>query len=328
MLPTPVALRSRDGSRVRIVDVTLRDGGYLNQWAFTLNDICAVARAVDDAGVDFIEVGYLSDDPDRPLAARCGHELLHAVRKHLRYAKLAAMLRPRETRIEPLLRSRAEGLDLVRIPTAVRALGQSLRIAEAAMTFGISVSINLTSVSAYRPATLVRAVEVIRRHGVQSVYLADSRGALSGEDLRAVVPAVRSAWHGDLGFHGHNNLARAVENSVLAASLGCTMADGSIYGWGLGGGNASLRELLTLRGVKAQRLRALEAVAARLHLGPRTGECPPAYLHAGRANLEQEWVPLLREVYADQTDEVLSRISPRRYQGLGDFRRRTGLLHA
>ena len=46
---------------IKILDCTLRDGGYLNNWAFSDNSNIAIENNLYKSNVDFVEAGFLTN---------------------------------------------------------------------------------------------------------------------------------------------------------------------------------------------------------------------------------------------------------------------------
>ncbi|MEU1897673.1 pyruvate carboxyltransferase [Nocardiopsis dassonvillei] len=307
--------------RPRILDVTLRDGGYLNDWRFTDATVREHTKVLGEVGVPYVEVGYISDDPGREPTLRCAPDLLRQVGEDAGPARVVAMLgvngrSPDE--VAALLRPRAEVLDVVRLTCLVERLDHVLAAAEAVRATGVTCSLNLISVTAYEPGELAEAAERVARAGVADwLYLADSRGALLPEHAAELFAGVRAAWPGLAGFHGHDNLGHAVANSRIALEAGFDLVDGSLHGYGLGGGNTDLAEALALVGeVDRPRLASLaERVAAEM-------PPPPPFQHlyplTGWRNLEQEWAPDVWEAHGEGAEEFLRGLAWKRYKEVGE----------
>jgi 4-hydroxy 2-oxovalerate aldolase len=303
-----------------IVDVSLRDGGYRNDWTFGVDEIHAIVRNLDSSGVDVIEVGYLNDDPRLPPAARCPVDLLESLRRESRSAGLAAMLRLNVPNATSILKAHSGTLDMARIPSDLDHLDAALALAKVALDCGIIVSINIVSISAYEETEILRTIERIADESEAiCLYLADSRGAIRPDELSSLICGVRARWRGPLGFHGHDNIRRALDNSLTAIRGGCLLVDGSVNGVGLGGGNTPLDELMTAvlgrRPTSSGEILRELAVFPALHL-----TCPNSYIYylAGAKNLEQEWVPILAERYGDELVGYLEAIPRRRYASIED----------
>ncbi|NYH55030.1 MULTISPECIES: beta/alpha barrel domain-containing protein [Nocardiopsis] len=311
--------------RPQILDVTLRDGGYLNAWRFSDATVREHAKVLGEVGVPYVEVGYISDDPALEATLQCAPDLLRQIGEDTGQARVVAMLGvngrgPQE--VTDLLRPRAEVLDVVRLTCFVERVDHVLAAAEAVCASGVTCSLNLISITAYEPEELVAAVERVDRSGVAEwLYLADSRGALLPEAATELFAGVRAAWSGTAGFHAHDNLGHAVANSRIALEAGFDLVDGSLNGYGLGGGNTDLAEALALVGeVDRPRLASLaERLAAEM-------PPPPPFQHlyplTGRRNLEQEWAPDVWEAHGEGSEEFLRSLSWKRYKDVGEILRR------
>nr|VFK23092.1 MAG: 4-hydroxy 2-oxovalerate aldolase [Candidatus Kentron sp. LPFa] len=301
-----------------VLDATLRDAGYLNDWSFSREEIFAVVGGVAKAGVEAIEVGYLSDEADRPLAARCDARLLSELREHIRgVSNLAGMLSLSEERPAELFASRQDVLDLVRIPCHIEQVSEALCVAENAREYGITCSLNLMHVSMLLPRQLSNAGYQIQRSGVADLlYLADSRGACRPEKVGAIIESVREHWKGHLGFHAHDNTGFASVNSLLALEAGCQLIDGTVNGLGLGGGNTKISHALAIVQQKLPdkpyRYDSLDTLCREFSVPVPAAKSYLYYL-VGAKNLAQLWVEPLLERYGDQTTRFLQGIPRRPY---------------
>lgn len=305
--------------------MTLRDGGYLNDWCFSDAVVRAFVEALGEAGVPYLELGYISDDRSRPPLLRCSVPYLEELRDVSAGSRLVGMLSVGEkTRSELVrcLRPRREVLDVVRLVCSVERVPQILAAAEVIAREGITCSINLISITAYEPEEIVACVERIDHMGVADwLYLADSRGALLTDVAASLFANVRAAWSGTLGFHAHDNLGLATTNSRCALEAGFDLIDGSLNGYGLGGGNTDLLEALELAPPSNPRYAQLVVevtgmLAAELAL-------PPPYRHlyplAGLKNLEQEWVPDVWEAHGAGSEAFLTGLPWHRYKGIEEI---------
>lgn len=303
-----------------VLDVTLRDGGYLNDWQFSDAAVRTFVEALDRSGVSFVEVGYVSDDRSRPAALQCAPEYLAGLKASCRCSRLVAMLSVNEKSPEELsccLRSRRDFVDVVRLPCLVERTPQVLAAAEIVAHADIACSVNLISITAYEPEEILACVEEIGRSGVADwLYLADSRGALLPDVAASLFAVVRRLWPGTLGFHAHDNLGMAVTNSQLALSAGFDLIDASLNGYGLGGGNTDLLAALALAPPgnpdHPQIIAAVQDLIAR-ELPPRP-PYQPLYPLAGLKNTEQEWVPDIWEIHGESSESFLTQLPWRRYK--------------
>lgn len=303
-----------------VLDVTLRDGGYLNDWRFSEHAVRAVVQTLGSSGISYIEVGYIGEDHRLSPVLRCTRSYLEDLRSLSADSQIVAMLSVGDkTRAEigRCLRSRREALDVVRLTCLVERTSQILAAAEVVAGEAITCSINVISVTAYEPEEIVACVERIDRAGVADwLYLADSRGALLPDDAAQLFASVRAAWSGTLGFHAHDNLGLAVSNSQLALAAGFDLIDASLNGYGLGGGNTDLLAALALTPPRNPDYAQPVAGVADLLAGEIAARPPYAYLYplAGEKNLEQEWVPDVWQAHGARSEAFLSQLPWRRYK--------------
>jgi 4-hydroxy 2-oxovalerate aldolase len=302
-------------SQVTLLDATLRDGGYLNNWEFSENDFRRVVVGLDRFGVDVIEVGYARDGENLPLAWSSPPSLLAALVEQVARARLAIMIQPDVPDLQRVLESRCELVDFVRVPTQISLPGPGIEAARLAADLRVETSINLTNVSAFSDRELEDAVRRIGDSGAASViYLADSRGAMSPDEVKRAISVVREVWPGRLGFHPHDNQGLALENASTALTAGCTWIDGTVKGYGIGGQNASLGDLASLVSDRRPAFDRdeLESLEAGFEL-PDLLHPRELYALAGRKNLKQEWVEELVERLGGATSGLLRALPRRRY---------------
>lgn len=224
-----------------LLDVTLRDGGYVNGHSWTLREAEAVVRAVGACGVPYLEVGYLRDahDPRRPTAS-CPPAHLDALAAVDGRPALAVMVRPGEVPVARIAQLPDHGVSMVRVLVGGASADQARPYVAKARETGLAVATNLTRVSERDEAGIAAAVRACAAEGAEVVYLADSNGSLDPDGVAARVTAARDAAGLPVGFHPHDNLGLAFINAKAALAAGATALDASIAGIGKGGGNLRL----------------------------------------------------------------------------------------
>ena len=85
---------------------------------------------------------------------------------------------------------------------------------------------------------IIIAVKKIKQAKPNVLYFADSLGAMNSEDVSKCIKYIRSQWSGEIGIHTHNNLGKAVSNSISAIENGATWIDSTVTGMGRGPGNS------------------------------------------------------------------------------------------
>ncbi|MGC4807619.1 hypothetical protein [Micromonospora sp. DT233] len=228
-----------------LLDVTLRDGGYVNGHSWTTREAEAIVRTVGAAGVPVVEVGYLREghEPQRP-SAICPPEYLAALAAVADRPRIAVMVRPGEVPIGRVAELPDHDVSMARVLVAGGSVERAAPYAEAARAAGLAVAMNLTRVSERTEEQIATAVRACAEAGAQVVYLADSNGSLDPEAVTARVGAAVAASPVPIGFHPHDNLGLAFINAKAAMAAGATAVDASIAGIGKGGGNLRLEVIV------------------------------------------------------------------------------------
>eukprot|EP01065_Artemidia_motanka_P027770 TRINITY_DN32978_c0_g1_i1.p1 TRINITY_DN32978_c0_g1~~TRINITY_DN32978_c0_g1_i1.p1 ORF type:complete len:752 (+),score=239.41 TRINITY_DN32978_c0_g1_i1:58-2256(+) len=260
---------------VKVVDCTIRDGGLMNKWQFSDDFVSSVYRACVDAGIDYMEIGYLTSEKyfsrsevgawrfcaDADLRRIVGKD--HAATG----LKLSAMADI--GRIEPcdIPEKKDSLLDLVRVACYAHQIDEAIELANLCLSRGFEVSINLMAVAKVPMATIEGCLEKVKSCKCHYFYLADSFGSLYGEQVRLLIRKYREALPGkEIGLHGHNNQQLGFSNSVDAVIEGANMIDGSIMGLGRGAGNTPTETLLCfLRNPKFKPRPVFQVIQTHFH---------------------------------------------------------------
>jgi 4-hydroxy 2-oxovalerate aldolase len=234
----------------RITDSTLRDGSHAMSHRFTERQVRDVVRALDDAGVPVIEVthgdGLAGSTFNYGFSAVDELELIAAAVDEAHRAKIAVLLVPGVGTRANLQRAFDAGASIVRVATHCTEADVSLQHFGMARELGMETVGFLMLSHMTTPENLAGQARVMADAGCQCVYVVDSAGALVLDEAADRVAALVAELGDDaqVGYHGHNNLAMGVANSVLAYRAGAQQIDGSTRALGAGAGN-SPTEVLT-----------------------------------------------------------------------------------
>ena len=239
---------------VKILDCTLRDGGYVNSWNFGKNAINAISKNLADAGVDIIEIGFLTDLPhseDDSLFSSA--EELSDIVKAKQGSMLAGMIALGEKEISPfkLADSGISGLDVIRITfhNSEAEISRAITYAEVLRAKGYKVCMQPVGTTSYSDEELVGLIKKINNLQPYAFYLVDTLGTLYKDELMHFVELIDKNLSASvrLGFHSHNNLQMSFSNAQLLSEYKTDreiIIDSSLYGMGRGAGNLCT-ELIT-----------------------------------------------------------------------------------
>lgn len=228
---------------IRITDTTLRDGSHTVRHQFTTEQVRAVARGLDAAGVPVIEVthgdGLGGSSAIYGFARHTDEELIAAAAAEIQNARLAVLLLPGIGIKRDLETAVGLGARVVRVAThcteadiAEQHIGLVKKLGAEAVGF-------LMMAHMASPAKLAEQARMMEAYGADVVYIVDSAGYLLPDDVRARIAALRAALRVEVGFHAHNNLGAAIANSLAAVAEGATHLDGSLRSMGAGAGNTA-----------------------------------------------------------------------------------------
>ncbi len=235
---------------MKILDCTLRDGGYYTNWDFDPSVVETYLKSLNKLPIDYLEVGYRSGPLDGYLGNYfyCPEHILMKIRE-TSSKKIAIMLN--EKNVKPkdaynLLNPVKDSIDMVRMAVNPKEFKRALLLAEEVKKMGFEVGFNVMYMSTWKEEK--DFINQIKESNdiADYLYMVDSFGGVFPNEVKDIIELVRSKSNAKLGFHGHNNLEMALANTLVAIDEGVDMVDATITGMGRGAGNLKTELLLTV----------------------------------------------------------------------------------
>ncbi|EHL19931.1 hypothetical protein HMPREF9628_01104 [Peptoanaerobacter stomatis] len=241
-------------ANVMLLDCTLRDGGYVNDWNFGHNNLTSVFERVVDAGVDIIEIGFLDE--------RRGFDINHSIMPDTdsvykiygdldkKNTMVVGMIDYGACQIENIKPQNESFLDGIRVIFKKHIKEEAMEFCLKLKSMGYKVFSQLVSLTSYSDKELIDFVEIANRVKPYAVSMVDTYGLMHQDNLQYYFNIIDK--HLDksigIGYHAHNNFQMGYANciKILSNVTHRTMiVDGSIYGMGKSAGNAPL-ELIAM----------------------------------------------------------------------------------
>lgn len=232
---------------IKLLDCTLRDGGYVNEWAFGVNESRGITELVSKSGVEFVEVGFMGPHEDKEGVMRFSsmHELMKVFSNLDRDAKLSVMTYAEGYSVDNFPDKSDSTVEMIRVIFWKRNLEEGVEYCRKLVNKGYEVGVQLARTEQYDLSEIGDIVKMFNDVHPYAVYVVDSFGTFNRDKLLRYSEIYDKSLAMDIrfGFHAHNNMQQAFINAVTFCEQGYDhdlILDASVLGIGRGAGNLNL----------------------------------------------------------------------------------------
>ena len=241
---------------IKIIDVTIRDGGFVNQWQWVQGKVADMLQASSESNIDYFEIGYLIDEsfskPNDGHYRNVSFDTINEfVNKLKPKCKISVLIDSWRYDFKKLPNKRFTNIDLIRIVVYYKNFFENIKICKLLKELGYEVSLNIAAVSYINMnqlETIKKEVTKMTEY-IDYLYLADSFGNMTPDDVVKQFSFLQDLKNIKLGYHIHNNGEVGMAN-MLASLKYIDILDASYLGIGKGAGNLSLENVILYLNIK------------------------------------------------------------------------------
>ena len=238
--------------KIKVFDCTIRDGGLINNHDFDMRFVRAVYKALTEAGVDYMEIGYknskkLFAPEDFGTWKFCDDEdIKKAIDGVESKMKLSVMVDVDRVDVDDIKKKKDSPVDMIRVAAYAKDIDKAIFLVNNFADKGYETTVNIMAVSRTLDNELNEALHQLEKESkAQVIYIVDSFGALYQESIEFLVKKFKSILKTkEIGIHAHNNQQLGFSNTIEAIIHDANYVDGTVYGLGRAAGNCPLELLI------------------------------------------------------------------------------------
>lgn len=230
---------------IKLLDCTLRDGGYVNNWCFGKDAILDIKNKLDEANIDIIELGFLKNE--QYLENRTVFNNIEQLKKIIGIKKNNTLYAVMTEVVNPLPLEKISYFDdacpdIIRVIVWKSMLQEGFEYCRGIAEKGYKLCVQPARVSQYSDQEFLDMLKLFSKLDPFAIYIVDSWGTLYKNDFLHYLKLADNSLKSSvaIGYHGHNNLMQAFElaSSFVEQNINRNIIiDTSVFGIGRGAGN-------------------------------------------------------------------------------------------
>ncbi|MDD5109359.1 MAG: aldolase catalytic domain-containing protein [Candidatus Omnitrophica bacterium] len=238
--------------KIKVLDCTIRDGGLMNNHDFDLRFVREVYKALSEAGIDYMEIGYknsrrLFNPKEFGKWKFCDDQDIKKVIEGIQSrTKISVMVDVDRVDIDDVLPKKDSPVDMVRVATYVKDVDKAIFLANHFTDKGYETAVNIMAISRALDNELTESLQQLEKEcKAKIINIVDSFGSLYQETTEFLIKKAKSILKTkEIGMHAHNNQQLAFANTIEAIIHDANYVDTTIFGLGRAAGNCPTELIL------------------------------------------------------------------------------------
>ncbi len=238
-----------------LLDCTLRDGGYYNNWNFSKKIIQKYINGIYTTGIRHIELGFrfYEKNQTKGLTAYTNKELINSlsIPKDIKIGVMinaGDLIQNNKLEIKILKKlinkNNFKKIDFIRLACHQNEVFLLSNCIKYLKSLKLKIFINVMQCTEINNKKLKNICEFLKKNKINIIYIADSLGCLKPKQLKKISAFFKKNWDGQIGLHAHNNLKLALRNSMIAIKNDFKWIDSTVTGMGRGPGNLKTEDII------------------------------------------------------------------------------------
>ena len=235
--------------KVNILDCTLRDGGYVNDFTFGKDVISGFLNKISKTNVECVELGFLKGDKvDEnktffPTIESIKNVLNGRKDSNIKYFAMYDTSSPLD--LDKICKCDGTSVDGIRVIFKNNKIDEGFTACKKFIELGYLVSANFVSTNVYSDEDFAKNIKRFNELDLFSMAIVDTFGSMKNDTFLHFVKVADENMRKDIAltYHGHNNLQQAYQNAISFVNLNLDrtiIIDASVFGMGRGAGNLNI----------------------------------------------------------------------------------------
>lgn len=235
-------------NNIYLLDCTLRDGGYVNNWEFGLDNIKGFVKKIETTGVEFFEIGFLKNivyKKDKTLFSAVDQigEIIYPKKDNIKYVAMIDI--NDKIPVDQIKKYDGSSIDGIRVIFKKNKIQEAYDYCSELKKLGYLLFVQFVSTDVYSEDEFIEGIKLFNRIEPYAVSIVDTFGLMKKSLFTSLVKIADKYLDKNvgLGYHAHNNLQQAQSNSEAFVEMNLDrniIIDACVFGMGRGAGNLNL----------------------------------------------------------------------------------------